>query len=204
MIKNTEPLTCGHKKLPNPSKFGAFTFASASSSGDTKAHEIRQFFIPQLVSTQLKKTTFEDKYKQMTSETENWRNAWLNSINELTSHELQKKSWLISTPTNPHWSFIEFMCSYFDDLAIGDDYKIPLQDNVISTNEYEIIKDWHEALSKYDSPKNEDYNNEAILNDQKWIAILHLGFKTRNVLADTLNENERRILTDEIDYLKFL
>jgi len=54
-------VTCGHKKLPNPSKFGAFTLASASSSGDTKAHEIRHFFIPQLVTCQFKNNNIDMK-----------------------------------------------------------------------------------------------------------------------------------------------
>jgi len=53
--KECQQVTCGHKKLPNPSKFGAFTLASALSSGDTKAHEIRHFFIPQLVTCNYKK-----------------------------------------------------------------------------------------------------------------------------------------------------
>jgi len=33
-----------YKKLPKPCKFGAFTLASASSSGDSKSHELRHFF----------------------------------------------------------------------------------------------------------------------------------------------------------------
>ena len=129
-----------------------------------------------------------------------WRERWLGCINELTSLDLQKRSWLDKTHTNPHWSFVEFMCSYFDDLAIDDNYKYPLDKGWVTKKEYEIIEDWHIILDRYDSPKNDDYDNEAILNDPKWIEILQIGVVTRNELAKILNETERQFLTEEIDY----
>lgn len=141
----------------------------------------------------------------MTSDDKNlWRERWLGCINELTSLDLQKKSWLDNTHTNPHWSFVEFMCSYFDDLAIDDNYKYPLDNGLVTRQEYEIIKEWHEALDKYDSPKNVDYDNEAILNDPKWIEILQTGINAKNKLVGLLNANERQLLTAEINYLKYI
>jgi len=133
-----------------------------------------------------------------------WREKWLNCINEFTSLDLQKKSWLDRTQSNPHWSFVEFMCSYFDDLAIDDNYKYQLDKGWISKPEFEIIKDWHEELDKYDSPSNDDYDGEAILNDAKWLEIVQNGVDARNELAKKLNEKERQILTEEIDYLKYV
>jgi len=38
-----------------------------------------------------------------------WRDRWLSCINELTSIELQRKSWLDKSNTNPHWTFVEFI-----------------------------------------------------------------------------------------------
>ncbi len=90
---------------------------------------------------------------------DNWRERWLKCINELTSLDLQKKSWLYRTRTNPNWSFVEFRCSYFDDLGIDDNRKYPLEKGWVTRQEYEIIKEWHETLDKYDSPKNGDYDN---------------------------------------------
>jgi hypothetical protein len=133
-----------------------------------------------------------------------WRERWLGCINELTSLDLQKKSWLDKTQTNPHWSFVEFMCSYFDDLAIDDNYKYQLDNGWVTKKEYEIIEDWHITLDKYNSPKNDDYDNEAILKDPKWLEILQIGVKTRNELGKTLNESERQFLMEEIDYLKYI
>jgi len=141
----------------------------------------------------------------MTSNNKNlWRERWLGCINELTSHDLQKKSWLDNTHTNPHWSFVEFMCSYFDDLAIDENYKYQLDKGWVTQKELEIIEDWHIALDKYNSPKNDDYDNEAILNDPKWLEILQIGVATRNNLTKTLNDTETQFLTQEIDYLKYI
>src|SRR5690606_4008924 len=101
----------------------------------------------------------------MTDEGKNaWRENWLSSINELTSIDLQRNSWLDKTHTNTHWSFVEFMCSYFDDLAIDNSYNYPLKKGWISNQEFEIVREWHELLDKYNSPKNNDYDHEAILN----------------------------------------
>jgi hypothetical protein len=141
----------------------------------------------------------------MTSSDRNlWRERWLGCINELTSLDLQKKSWLDTTHTNPHWSFVEFLCCYFDDLGIDDNYKYPLDKCWLTDQEFEIIKDWHEALEKYDSPKNDDYDHVAILNDPKWLAILQSGLTIKDKLASTLNETEKKILTEEINYLNFV
>ena len=129
-----------------------------------------------------------------------WRNRWLSSINELTSYELQKKSWLDKTNTNPHWSFVEFMCSYFDDLAIDNDYETPIRAEWISKNEYEVIKIWHKKLNSYKSPKNNDYDVEAILNDKLWQAIVTEGQITKNLLSQIIDKDEVKTLNENIDY----
>lgn len=96
------------------------------------------------------------------------------------------------------------MCSYFDDLVIDDNYKYPLDKGWMTFQEYEIIKDWHEELDKYNSPKNDDYDDEAILNDPKWLDILKIGVNTKCKLAESLSEIEKQILTEEIDYTKYI
>jgi len=128
-----------------------------------------------------------------------WRERWLGCINKLTSLDLQQKSWLDKTHTNPHWSFVEFMCSYFDDLGIDDHYKYQIDKGWLTNQEFEIIKDWHKALDKYDSPHNDDYDHSAILSDPKWLDILQNGLKMKSELASTLNETEKKILTEEIN-----
>jgi len=132
-----------------------------------------------------------------------FRERWLDCINELTSLELQKKSWLNINNTNPHWSFVEFYSSYFDNLFTGYDYEEYIHQNWLTKQEFEIIKDWHEALHKYDSPSNKDWDVEAILNDAKWLEIVKMGEKAKNKLATVLDEKEKKYLLEEIDYLKY-
>jgi|688.fasta_scaffold1420760_2 hypothetical protein len=132
----------------------------------------------------------------------NWRPRWLSSINELTSLELQKKSWLEPKVRNSHWSFIEFMCKYFDDLAVDDNYRDPLQRGLLTNQEFEIIQEWHEELCNYDSPENDDNDHDAILNDPSWLKILKLVLIAKSVLTKTLNELEKEILIEEIKYLE--
>lgn len=133
-----------------------------------------------------------------------WRERWLICINELTSLDLQKKSWLDKSNTNPHWSFVEFMCSYFDDLGIDNNYKYPIDSGWLTEHEFEIIKDWHVELNKYNSPQNDDYDHVAILTDPKWLTILQSGMTMKSNLASTLNEIEKKVLTNDINYLDFV
>lgn len=133
-----------------------------------------------------------------------WRNRWLNCINELTSLELQTKSWLDKSNTNTHWTFVEFMCCYFDDLGIDDNYSNELAEGWISKKEFETIKLWHELLDKYNSPKNNDDDIEAILADKEWLMIVNKGEKAKSELSRLLSKEEKDILNEQIDYTKYM
>ena len=139
-----------------------------------------------------------------TNNKKEWRESWLSCINQLTSFDLQKTSWLDRSHSNPHWSFVEFMCGYFDGLSLDDNYLIPLENGWVTTREFEIIKDWHKKLDEYHSPKNDDYDNEAVLNDPKWIEILQTGVSVRNKLAEILDGVEKQFLIEKINYLKYV
>jgi hypothetical protein len=39
---------------------------------------------------------------------------WFASVAEIADIDLQHRKWLDPTNTNPHWSYIEFVCSYPD------------------------------------------------------------------------------------------
>ena len=137
-----------------------------------------------------------DEQKQL------WRNRWLSCINELTSFDLQRKSWLDKSNTNPHWTFVEFMCSYFDDLGFENNYDNEIAEGLISEKEFESIRIWHELLDKYDSPTNDDYDVEAILADKEWQMIVETGRNAKNELSRLLCKEEYDILNEEIDYKK--
>ena len=133
-----------------------------------------------------------------------WRNRWLSCINELTSLDLQRKSWLDKSNTNPHWTFVEFMCSYFDDLGFENKYDNEIADGWISEREFESIRIWLELLDKYDSPTNDDYDVEAILADKEWQMIVEIGEKSKIELSKLLSKEENDILNEKIDYTKYM
>ena len=129
-----------------------------------------------------------------------WRNRWLGSINELTALRLQRESWLDKENLNPHWSFIEFMCSYFDDLGIDNNYVDQLKNGWISRNEFEIIRRWHGLVDKYNSPNKDDYNHKSIIEDENWLLIIEEGKKAIDELVKGLDVKEVQILTEDIIY----
>lgn len=120
---------------------------------------------------------------------EAWRARWLGSIYELTSLDLQRRSWLDSINTNSHHSFVEYMCCYFDDLGLDNKYKYPLENGLVTHAEFEIIRAWHEALDAYHLPNN-DEGDEAILKDIKWIDIAIKGYAVRQELKKILPAHE--------------
>ncbi|TCO02181.1 hypothetical protein [Natronoflexus pectinivorans] len=128
---------------------------------------------------------------------EYWRQLWLQSIFELSSIEYQRIKWLDSKNDNPHCSFGEFMNSYFNDTLSDFEYSHYINIYWVSRQEYEIIKEWHAELDKYEAPDNDDYNDEAILNDKKWIRIVKKGEQARNKLFEILKKTEQKYLMDE-------
>jgi hypothetical protein len=120
---------------------------------------------------------------------EAWREKWLGSINELTSLDLQGRSWRNGANTNPRRSFVEFMRSYFDDLSLGNNYKYALENGLVTNAEFEIIRAWHEALDAYHPPNNHE-GDEAILKDIKWIDIVVKGYAARQELKKILPAGE--------------
>jgi|SRR6218665_629048 len=129
----------------------------------------------------------------------NWRERWLSSVNELTSIGLQQVSWTNISLNNPHWSFIEFLSCYFDDLVLSENYVQEIEQDFVSQNEYEVIEAWHKSLDNYKSPNNDDYDNYSILTDPNWIKIVELGKKSKLKLSEVLSLDEKVILTANIN-----
>jgi len=126
---------------------------------------------------------------------ETWRRNWILIMKDLTNLKYQKKTWLDLNNTNPYYSFIEFMCSYFDDLDLSNGYENHIKSELVTKAEYEVISEWHRLLSEYESPDNDDHNNQAVLNDKNWLKIIDLGKKSIKSLKPHLNKFERSLLT---------
>ena len=102
-----------------------------------------------------------------------WRLHWLYCLLSLADFDLQWERWLNKEITNPQWSYVEFMCTYFDDCRTKD-YASLLEEGFVSRAEFDCIKDFHEALDSYKSPTN-DYDHQAILDDPRWREIAAKG-----------------------------
>ena len=117
-----------------------------------------------------------------------WRVRWKASVEELTSLEHQRKTWLDAEKPSVHYTYVEFMCCYFDDLLCGMSYNQLVENGYVSEQEKAVVIEWHTALDDYNSPRNDDYNDVAILNDSELIRIAALGavaWKTLQLLWDT-------------------
>lgn len=127
-------------------------------------------------------------------EKETWRKNWILIIKDLTNLEYQKQTWLKQDNNNTYYSFVEFMCSYFDDLGLDDGYKKSIKCGFVTQKEYDSISKWHKLLSEYKSPNNNDYDHIEILNDKKWLDIVELGKISLLSLKPNLNKFERGML----------
>ncbi len=124
-----------------------------------------------------------------------WRKNWLLSILYVASIKDQSQHWINPEQNNPYWSFVELMCTYFDDLSLNDGYESFVNQGFVTPEEVALVSDWHGKLDGYDPPNNDEYNHFAILNDPEWISICrearHVCKKLLSVLS---NPDERELL----------
>jgi len=100
-----------------------------------------------------------------------WRLQWLECLRDFADLDLQCRMWLDSSNTNPHWSFVEFMCTYFNDTLHQRDYSWALGQGLVTPEEAEAVASLHQALVGYDAPNGDDFDNLAVLRDPAWRAI---------------------------------
>ena len=127
----------------------------------------------------------------------NWRTRWLSSIQEFADDETQKRLWLDRENTNPHFSFVEYICCYFDDLGLSDgNYDWALNEGLLSADEVAAVADFHRAADAYDSP-TDDYDHEAILADPEWALVVAAAKRAQDSLAQLIDDShERRVLLE--------
>ena len=75
-----------------------------------------------------------------------WRVRWKASVEELTSLEHQRKTWLDAEKPSVHYTYVEFMCCYFDDLLCGMSYNQLAVNGYVSEQEKAVVIEWHTAL----------------------------------------------------------
>ena len=127
----------------------------------------------------------------------NWRTNWLSSIQELADDETQRRLWLDSTNTNPHFSFVECFCSYFDDLGLSDrGYKWAVMQGLLSEEEVAAVAGFHKIAHAYESP-TDDYDHQAILADPKWADVVAAAKQAQAELLRLIDDpREHRLLME--------
>lgn len=127
----------------------------------------------------------------------NWRRNWLGSIQEFADIDEQRAKWLDYSNLNPHYSFVEYMCSYFNDLGLSDhdnSYAWAIESKLVSQAEAAAVAEFHQLADMYECP-NRDSTEHEILADPEWLKVVSAAQNARRQLLDLLNTpRERDIL----------
>ena len=99
-----------------------------------------------------------------------WRLRWLSSLQAFTDAPFQTSKWADPQEANPHYSFVECMCCYFDDADLSDkgSYGRRIERGYLTLEEASAVADFHLLADQYRSPGQNDYNAKAILSDPAW------------------------------------
>ena len=117
---------------------------------------------------------------------QNWRSQWLASIQQFADIETQRKKWLDPANTNPHWSFIEYMCCYFDDIGLHDGglgYEGWAREGLATRDEIEAVLPFHTLADAYRAPNGDDYDDKAVLEDPQWANVVRAATMAQQRLA---------------------
>ena len=126
---------------------------------------------------------------------------WLSSIQAFSDRETQKARWLDPAERNPHFSFVECMCSYFDDAYLGEDdaYWKRLSAGKVSEQEVDAVSEFHALADRYESPSDDDWDTQAILDDRNWQAVVDAAERARERLLPLLTDRaEKDALTQPL------
>lgn len=130
-----------------------------------------------------------------------WRRQWLSSIQAFGDSETQRTRWLDITEPNPHFSFVECMCCYFDDALFGEDdtYQKRIVLGHIAIEEAVAVAEFHTLADAYQSPGGKDWDAQAILDDPAWQAIVRAAEQAMDRLLPLLSDAcEREALTQPL------
>ena len=97
------------------------------------------------------------------------RRKWFHALGEIADLDLQRRTWLDLTNTdNPHWYYIEFVCSYPSNEELADGVK----KGYLLPQEAEILIAFRQILVAHTSPTGDAWDNEAVLNDPAWHTVV--------------------------------
>jgi hypothetical protein len=135
----------------------------------------------------------------------NWRLMWLSSIQAFSDSETQRTRWLDPAERNPHFSFVECMCSYFDDARLSEDdaYQKRLATGILGEEEVAAVAEFHAIAKQYKSPSDDDWDSKAVLEDVKWQAVVDAAQRAQGKLLQLLTDKaEREVLTQPLCWVE--
>jgi hypothetical protein len=128
----------------------------------------------------------------------NWRKNWLTCLFEFSCRELQQHSWLTGSG---EWvsSYVECMCTYFDDLAINDGYESVLAEGLLTRKEASLVRHFHAKADAYEEPEGDQYDEEAILADPAWQEVVAAAQAAWSSLKAVLSDPEELALVSALE-----
>ena len=127
---------------------------------------------------------------------EDWANLrrwWFGSVYEIADIDFQRQTWLSPPNSSPHWSYVEFCCSY----PAADQLQFARDRGHLSSKEFELLSALGEAILSHMA--KDDYDNRAILEDPSWLAVVAKAeFTRQQLLAITVDVIEQSYLTGKV------
>lgn len=119
-----------------------------------------------------------------------WRANWLSSIQELADLGMQRATWLNPHSGNPHYSFVEYVESYFSDLALAKDwggYAARIKEHLLSQDEAAAVSQLHAVFESYEPPADW-FDHHSILEDPKWLRVVDAAQAAQARLATIIDD----------------
>lgn len=122
------------------------------------------------------------------------RIPWFASVAKISNIHQQRRRWLDPANTNPHWSCIEFVCSYPDSDQLADAHAR----RWLTARQFNILDALGQAIRSHSAPESDDYDNAAVLADPAWLNVVaYAQLAQRELLATVINESDRDMLSLE-------
>lgn len=122
-----------------------------------------------------------------------WRRGWLQSLQEIADLDIQKRAWLNPDNANPHYSYVEYVASYFDDLGLAscDGYSDAISEGLLSPAEASAVADFHARFDAYVGGGR--WDPEGILADPKWLEVVDAARSAQARLLALIDDDPEKV-----------